>query len=607
MDKEKISRFLLDAISFLIYGLLIAVFLRLSWMRWGDLIVDTGKEWYFPAQILSGKVLYRDLIWLYGPLVPYLNALFFRIGGVQIGSLVVSGMVSLVLTVYALHHLAKAVLGALLAVLVVVTFIMVFAFGYYVSPCNYNFIIPYTYASTYGLAFALLGIFFFQKKKETAGKIPGILAVLFLSAALLTRVEVGVMTLTAIVLPTILEFIADKSRGWPHFRVVLTAAFVSGGAAVLVIFIFFEIFLRGETGTWKAVIEHVSHRGTIEGNLSGFNNVGDNLRVWFISCFLYALFTLLFAGAGFAASAIQGPLSLFKRPYSSAVVAIMTLGLTYYIFVSFFGYQAQFRCLPLICLIVGALSARNLYRGQDVDKESLVLTLSLFSFLILLRIFLRVWPGHFGFTLIVPGLIVYYLFFLRMVPSFFPESGMGFFVKGGFVFLSLFFILAYVKTSFNWYSKSTLEVASSRGSLSFFPTEPYLSSKQFLEYLQQNTLSDETLVVFPEGISFNFLADRTNPLTDYIYNPVDLAPEGTSSRVIDQLGRYRVNYVAVLQRDTTEQGFSSFGKDYGADIMGYILKNYDLQKVFGSFPYTSDRFGIALFKRKMNPAADSTR
>ncbi len=187
-----------------------------------------------------------------------------------------------------------------------------------------------------------------------------------------------------------------------------------------------------------------------------------------------------------------------------------------------------------------------------------------------------------------------------MVPSFFSEDKVRLFVKGGFAFLNLLFILAYVKTSLNFYEKSTLEVISPRGHLSFLPVEPYFSSKQFLEYLGQNTLSDETLAVFPEGISFNFLADRMNPLTDYIYNPVDLAPEGTSARVTDQLDRFRVNYVAVLQRDTSEQGFSSFGKDYGTDIMGYIQKNYDLQKVFGSFPYTSDRFGIALFKRKIN-------
>ncbi len=310
---EEIKRRLSNAVLFLLYGLLIVVFLHLSWMRWGDLIVDTGKEWYFPAQILSGKILYRDLVWLYGPLIPYLNALFFRIGGVQIGTLVASGIFSLVLTVYALHHLAKAVLGISLAALVVVTFITVFAFGYYVSPCNYNFIIPYTYASTYALAFALLGIFFFQKKKKTKGKVPEISAILFLAAALLTRFEVGVVALTAIFLPALLEWMADKSRGRSNIRLALTVTLVSGGIAIFALFIFFIAFLRGETGTWNAVIEHISHRGTIQGNLSGLNNIGDNLRVWFISGALYTLFTILFAGGGFVAAFLPSPSTQLKK------------------------------------------------------------------------------------------------------------------------------------------------------------------------------------------------------------------------------------------------------------------------------------------------------
>jgi len=274
------------------------------------------------------------------------------------------------------------------------------------------------------------------------------------------------------------------------------------------------------------------------------------------------------------------------------------LGLAYYLFSAFFGYQAQYRCLPLLCLAVGAQAARNLLQGRNPERESLVLTLSLFSFLMLLRVFFRVWPGHYGFTLLVPGLIVYYLFFLRMIPSLFSRDRVKMFVRGGFAFLSLLFIFSFVNTARKGYSRSTLEVASPRGSLSFFPTEPYFSSRQFLEYLEQNTLPDETLAVFPEGIGFNFLSGRLNPLNDYVYNPNDLSPAGASERVVEQLDRNRVTYVAVLQRDTSEQGFSSFGKDYGAGIMDYILKNYDMRMLFGSYPYTSERFGIALLKRK---------
>ncbi len=106
------------------------------------------------------------------------------------------------------------------------------------------------------------------------------------------------MVLTAIILPAILEWAVDKSRGRSNIRLALSVALISGGIAILALSIFFLTLLQGETGTWKAVIEHISHRGTIEGNLSGLNNIGDNLRVWFISSSLYALFTLLFAGEG---------------------------------------------------------------------------------------------------------------------------------------------------------------------------------------------------------------------------------------------------------------------------------------------------------------------
>jgi hypothetical protein len=132
----------------------------------------------------------------------------------------------------------------------------------------------------------------------------------------------------------------------------------------------------------------------------------------------------------------------------------------------------------------------------------------------------------------------------------------------------------------------------------FFPADTYYLSDEFLQYLIQNTQPEETLAVFPEGIGFNFLANRVNPLTDYNYNPVDLSPVGTSTRVMEQLERNHVTYVAIVQRDTSSQGFASFGKDYGTDVMTYIQGNYDLTKVWGAFPYTTNHFGVALFKRK---------
>jgi hypothetical protein len=59
-----------------------------------------------------------------------------------------------------------------------------------------------------------------------------------------------------------------------------------------------------------------------------------------------------------------------------------------------------------------------------------------------------------------------------------------------------------------------------------------------------------------------------------------------------------LDYVVLVQRPLEEYGRRFFGVDYGRKIGIYIGRNYSLEKVFGPFPYTTDDFGIALFKRK---------
>jgi hypothetical protein len=50
----------------------------ITWGRLYDPIVDQGWHMQAAARVASGQVLYRDLIWMYGPLPVYLLALLFR-------------------------------------------------------------------------------------------------------------------------------------------------------------------------------------------------------------------------------------------------------------------------------------------------------------------------------------------------------------------------------------------------------------------------------------------------------------------------------------------------------------------------------------------------
>ena len=69
----------------------IAVFsawmLRISWMRWMEVLVDFGREVYLPWRVTEGEHLGRDYVHPYGPLSVYLNAGLFEVFGVSIRTL----------------------------------------------------------------------------------------------------------------------------------------------------------------------------------------------------------------------------------------------------------------------------------------------------------------------------------------------------------------------------------------------------------------------------------------------------------------------------------------------------------------------------------------
>src|SRR5690242_2585043 len=64
-----------DAAARALIVVVAAVLAWYTWAHWGDFEVDCGRELYVPAEILRGKLIYRDFFYSYGPLAPYLCAL----------------------------------------------------------------------------------------------------------------------------------------------------------------------------------------------------------------------------------------------------------------------------------------------------------------------------------------------------------------------------------------------------------------------------------------------------------------------------------------------------------------------------------------------------
>ncbi|MFH1847084.1 MAG: hypothetical protein ABH869_05970, partial [Candidatus Omnitrophota bacterium] len=89
----KLQKYINLKFSFLIIIIVgcFAYLLDFTWLKWGDLIIDTGRELYVPLMLSEGKLLYKDIVYVYGPFVPYLHALLFKLFAPHLNWLILSG------------------------------------------------------------------------------------------------------------------------------------------------------------------------------------------------------------------------------------------------------------------------------------------------------------------------------------------------------------------------------------------------------------------------------------------------------------------------------------------------------------------------------------
>lgn len=131
-------------------GLLALVILWAAWMfatwaHWGNLTIDTGREMYIPAVLAEGRMLFRDIWFMYGPAAPYLNADLFRFFGVHLNVLYWAGSLS-ALGLAILLYLVGMRLSSALAGWTAGAVVVIQAF----HPSLFSFPLPYSFSSVYG-------------------------------------------------------------------------------------------------------------------------------------------------------------------------------------------------------------------------------------------------------------------------------------------------------------------------------------------------------------------------------------------------------------------------------------------------------------------------
>jgi len=195
-----------DLVARLAIAAVFVVLAVYSWARWGDLQVDCGREVYVPIEILKGRMLYRDLWYPYGPLVPYAQALLLWIFGVHLNSFYCAGLVLCLSIAYLLYSLARRLLPPMPSLVVSILFLRE---G--LSESIFDYVFPYSYAAVVGLVLGLLCLHFLFRYVDTRDERNLVLASLAAGLTLLSKHEFGAAALVAVSFVTIWDFVEKRS------------------------------------------------------------------------------------------------------------------------------------------------------------------------------------------------------------------------------------------------------------------------------------------------------------------------------------------------------------------------------------------------------------
>jgi len=584
-----------------IIGLVTAIMLSWTWDRWPNLLIDFGRDLYTAAQLAQGKVLYRDIAFFTGPFSPYLNALWFRLFGPTLQTLVMCNVVLFVGFLWLLYKVLRRVGSRSAATAATVVFVTMFGLADLVPMGNYNFICPYSHDMVHGLALSLGAILCLARYTDALSTRLAVLAGVQLGLVFLTRAEISFPAWVAcgLGLAAILAYDPRaRAKRWALLAQVLVPAL----AVPLAAFALLARHMpranawRGVLGSWIWVFDAKVNALSFYRESIGLDHVEINLRRILAWALIYTLALLPFFVAALGIRAEQGRRKVVWFLVAATAAVIMAV-LWRHILPSELA-----RPLPLFLVILAGvtISALSKNRADPVARPQLTarMMLVVLGLGLLGKILLNARFYNYGFVLAVPATMLVVMALLDWIPEAIARhggSGSGFRLMG--LALLAGFVAVHLQLSELSLSRNT--VAVGEGANSFLSDNRANQVNALLTFLARKVPPEKTLAVVPEGAMINVLAQRANPNPCLNLMPPEIASLG-EAHVLQQL-QNTPPAILVLDLDRiSSKGLLFRNEPYAPEIAAWIVANYELMERFETAPQEPMqlRLGVMQFRPK---------
>ena len=545
--------------------------------KWGYAIVDSGREWIIPECLARGELLYRDIVYWFGPLTPYLHALLFRLFGSTFQTLVLAGVLASIAVLAALFVALRRVTGRAEAVLGTVLAIPALIF----MPRAGGAILGMGYRIWHAAAFTLFAVSVAVRPfRWTRAAGAGCLCAL----AFLCRTEWGLTAMGGVAVAA-----AARDRFRPSFlRDVLVAGFafllVSGGTLAAFVGLAGAGALLRDGHLLLTGLPPETRRFLL--NLSGFHDpFGGFLRLLFSA----AAWAFVFLLIDVAATWKEDRDRLRRRLPWIAGIAVTLIayhqysGSNHMVFMSgtplvglaavFLGVRRRGGPHSAALCAFGAVAVVLSYRKPFSIEDSAYVAPPILFVIVS------------GVGILHELIVSEHVGVARVRLRRWLELALALLVFWGFV------------DRIALYAEDDRVILPGTDGMLSARAETAQTLRLLAESVRQRTREGEGLVVFPEGEVLNYLSGRRNPIRHKLYIPGYLTSDN-EAEILAELRSAKPAAVVIVSRITPEYGRRLFGVNYAKDVAAWIEADYAL------FPFDPRReslpaeSGARLFLRK---------
>ncbi len=501
---------------------------------------DHGRDLYAFKRVLDGAVPYRDFSWLFGPLMAYYYAAFFKVFGVSIQAVLLGQNILVLLTGVVLY------LGC--ARLLTPAWGFLGALAYWALRGSEFF---YTYNHSGGILCIVLVVYAFFRYVEDASLRHVALGfgVLFLFMLIRLNMACALLAVWAGALIG-LDIMRGETRKGLKFRV-----YIYGGLACVALAVFvYWLYFRGQPlyVLWESFPLSKAQRTDEVGIMASSRYLFIVLARMMAGSFMWAgVGVCLFAGAMKLLVTLTRSGLLPARERAGAGVTLLFLAATAVATLHEFLFSGVdyrlFWALPSVVLL-GVFVLGHAVAGPRYQ--------------------------------VVRGVLYATVFWMAVLT-----------LQGAMMQVRS------ARTPAHLLQRGKNQVYTTQ------EAEWFATVGQACDFIEKNVPAGEKLFAMPFDTLYNYLTGRDQPTRQWVYFQHMVIPEEQERQVIGDLEREKVNWVLVSNRAiSAEGGLGLLGRDYGTVLWKYVDENYAQAARFGkwtSAPSWGWNHGVMLLKRKV--------